>query len=87
MASGTGGLWRADPSGGSQKSARSVFPSAARATLIDPMTALWLILGVLVGAGIVLLALRPRLRALAGEAARAAELDREPGPGAGRSRA
>ncbi len=41
------------------------------------MTALWLILGVLVGAGIVLLALRPRLRALAGEAARAAELDRD----------
>ncbi len=40
------------------------------------MTALWLILGALVGAGVVLLALRPRLRGLAAEAARAAELDR-----------
>ncbi|MDQ2896196.1 MAG: DNA recombination protein RmuC, partial [Actinomycetota bacterium] len=40
------------------------------------MTALWLILGVLVGAGVALLALRPRLRALAGEVVRAAELDR-----------
>jgi DNA recombination protein RmuC len=41
------------------------------------MTGLWLILGAAIGAGIVLLALRPRLRAGAHETHRAAELDRE----------
>ncbi|HET9103753.1 MAG TPA: DNA recombination protein RmuC [Solirubrobacteraceae bacterium] len=41
------------------------------------MTALWLILGLIAGAGAVLLAVRPRLRALSAEAARAVELDRE----------
>ena len=41
------------------------------------MTALWLLIGLLVGAAAVALALRPRLRALAAEAARAGELERE----------
>jgi DNA recombination protein RmuC len=41
------------------------------------MTALWLILGVFVGAAVVAVALRPRLRALAGEAERAGELERD----------
>ncbi len=40
------------------------------------MEALWLALGVIIGAAIVLAALRPRLRGLGGEAARATELDR-----------
>jgi DNA recombination protein RmuC len=41
------------------------------------MNALWLLVGLLVGAGGVALALRARLGVLAAEAARAAELDRE----------
>ncbi len=41
------------------------------------MNALWLLLGLILGAGAVLLALRARLRALGHEAARAAELERE----------
>ncbi len=42
-----------------------------------PMPALWLMIGVLVGAGVVAVALRPRLRSLGDEAARAGELERE----------
>ena len=45
--------------------------------LVDRMNALWLILGFLAGAGIVVAALRQRLRALTQEAARAVELERE----------
>jgi DNA recombination protein RmuC len=41
------------------------------------MTALWLLLGLLLGAGAVTVLLRPRLRALSADAARAAELERE----------
>ena len=41
------------------------------------MTALWLIVGLLIGAALVAFAVRPRLRALSRDAARAAELDRE----------
>ncbi len=41
------------------------------------MNALWLVIGLLVGAGAVLLALRPRLRSLSLEAVRAGELERE----------
>ena len=41
------------------------------------MTALWLLIGLIVGAAAVILLLRPRLRALAGEASRAGELERE----------
>ncbi len=41
------------------------------------MNALWLVIGLLVGAGVVLVALRPRLRALSLEAVRAGELERE----------
>ncbi len=41
------------------------------------MNALWLLLGLILGAGAVLLAMRARLRALGHEAARAVELDRE----------
>ena len=41
------------------------------------MQAVWLAIGVLLGAGIVLLAIRGRLRALSADAARAGELDRE----------
>ncbi len=41
------------------------------------MNALWLIFGLLIGAGLVAAALRPRLRAGGLEAVRAAELDRE----------
>jgi DNA recombination protein RmuC len=44
--------------------------------LNDPMNALWLALGVIIGAGILAVALRPRLRALTAEAARAGELER-----------
>ena len=40
------------------------------------MQALWLAIGVIIGAAIVLVALRPRLRGLGREAVRAAELDR-----------
>jgi DNA recombination protein RmuC len=41
------------------------------------MNALWLALGVIIGAGVILIALRPRLRALSAEAGRGAELERE----------
>jgi DNA recombination protein RmuC len=41
------------------------------------MNVLWLILGLVAGAGAVLLALRPRLRSLARDAGRAGELERE----------
>jgi DNA recombination protein RmuC len=41
------------------------------------MTALWLMIGLVIGAAAALLALRPRLRALAGHAARVIELERE----------
>jgi DNA recombination protein RmuC len=41
------------------------------------MTALWLALGVLLGAAVILAALRPRLRGLTAEAARAGELERQ----------
>ncbi len=41
------------------------------------MNAIWLMIGLLAGAGAALLALRPRLRALAAGAARAGELERE----------
>jgi DNA recombination protein RmuC len=41
------------------------------------MNAVWVLLGLIVGAGIVLAALAPRLRALAAEAARAATLERD----------
>ncbi len=40
------------------------------------MNALWLALGVIIGAGVLAVALRPRLRALTSEAARAGELER-----------
>jgi len=43
------------------------------------MTAIWLMIGLLAGAGGALLALRPRLRALASGAARATEFERELG--------
>src|SRR2546421_310245 len=43
----------------------------------DRMNALWLLIGLLAGAGAVLLALRPRLRTLGGEARYGAELERE----------
>jgi DNA recombination protein RmuC len=45
--------------------------------LISPMTALWLPTGLFAGALLVALALRPRLRALASEAARAQALEHE----------
>jgi DNA recombination protein RmuC len=41
------------------------------------MNALWLALGVIIGAGVILIALRPRLRGLSAEAARSPELERE----------
>jgi DNA recombination protein RmuC len=41
------------------------------------MNALWLALGVALGAVVVIVAVRPRLRALTGQAARAGELERE----------
>jgi DNA recombination protein RmuC len=41
------------------------------------MNALWLACGVIIGAGIILMALRPRLRALAADAARGGEIERE----------
>jgi DNA recombination protein RmuC len=41
------------------------------------MNALWLLIGLVAGAGAVLLAVRPRLRSLSAEAARAGELERE----------
>ncbi|HEY2652206.1 MAG TPA: DNA recombination protein RmuC [Solirubrobacteraceae bacterium] len=41
------------------------------------MTSLWLMIGLVIGAAGALLALRPRLRALAGHAARVIELERE----------
>ncbi len=42
-----------------------------------PMNALWLAFGVIIGAGVIVAALTPRLRALAAEASRAGELERE----------
>ena len=45
--------------------------------LSGPMNALWLLIGLVAGAGAVLLAVRPRLRSLSVEAARAGELERE----------
>ena len=45
--------------------------------LTSPMNALWLLLGLLAGAGVVLVALRPRMRSLSQEAARSGELERE----------
>lgn len=41
------------------------------------MNALWLALGVIIGAAVILVALRPRLRALSADAARGIELERE----------
>ena len=41
------------------------------------MNALWLALGVIIGAGVILIALRPRLRSLSADAARGIELERE----------
>ncbi|MFZ0089772.1 MAG: DNA recombination protein RmuC [Solirubrobacteraceae bacterium] len=41
------------------------------------MNALWLALGVIIGAGVLAVAVRPRLRSLTAEAARAGELERE----------
>ncbi|HKO28152.1 MAG TPA: hypothetical protein VJU80_11890, partial [Solirubrobacteraceae bacterium] len=41
------------------------------------MQAAWLLIGLLVGAGAVLVAVRPRLRSLSAEAARVGELERE----------
>jgi len=41
------------------------------------MNALWLLIGLVAGAGIVLAALRPRLRSLSAEAARAGQLEHE----------
>src|ERR1700757_3392923 len=41
------------------------------------MNALWLLIGLVAGTGAVLLAVRPRLRSLSAEAARAGELERE----------
>ncbi|MBV9002619.1 MAG: hypothetical protein JO304_26430, partial [Solirubrobacterales bacterium] len=41
------------------------------------MNALWLLIGLVAGAGAILVAVRPRLRSLSLEAARAAELERE----------
>ncbi|MBV9820119.1 MAG: DNA recombination protein RmuC [Solirubrobacterales bacterium] len=45
--------------------------------LCDLMQALWLTIGVLIGAALVFAALAPRLRALAAQASRGGELDRE----------
>jgi DNA recombination protein RmuC len=45
--------------------------------LDGPMTAIWLLVGLLVGAAATLAALRPRLRSLASQAARVVELERE----------
>src|SRR5450755_1569288 len=52
----------------------ALVPSAARAMLDVRMNALWLALGVIIGAVIIAAAVRPRLRMLTGEAARAGEL-------------
>jgi DNA recombination protein RmuC len=52
-------------------------PSAARAMLASPMNALWVILGLVLGAAATAMALRPRLRAGVRETQRASELDRE----------
>jgi len=45
--------------------------------LISPMTALWLLIGLLVGAALVAALLAPRLRSLTARAARAVELEHE----------
>src|SRR5205085_2935121 len=55
----------------------SAVPSAPRAILDGVMTAVWLLIGLVLGAGAVLGALRTRLRALALEAVRAGELERD----------
>ena len=52
-------------------------PSAARAMLASSMNALWVILGLVLGAAATAMALRPRLRAGVRETQRASELDRE----------
>jgi DNA recombination protein RmuC len=44
---------------------------------MGPMNAVWLAAGVVIGALIIVMALRPRLRALTAEAARAGELERQ----------
>ena len=41
------------------------------------MNGLWLLVGLVVGAGAVLVAIRPRMRSLSREAGRAGELERE----------
>ena len=45
--------------------------------LSGPMNELWLLLGLVLGAGAVLVALRPRMRSLSRDASRAGELERE----------
>ena len=45
--------------------------------ILSVMTPLWLLIGLALGAGAVLIALRPRMHGLSREAARAAELERE----------
>ena len=45
--------------------------------LSGPMNELWLLLGLVLGAGAVLLALRPRMRSLSRDASRAGELERD----------
>src|ERR1700709_2289647 len=47
------------------------------AILGRPMNALWLAIGVLIGAGVIIVALRPRLRGLTAEVARGSEIERE----------
>jgi DNA recombination protein RmuC len=56
---------------------KQAFPSATAAMLGCAMNALWLLIGLLGGAAAVAVLLRPRLRALAGEAQRAVELERD----------
>jgi DNA recombination protein RmuC len=53
-----------------------VVPSEPR-RIIDGMQAIWLLIGLLAGGGLVLLLVRGRLRALAVESARAGELERQ----------
>jgi DNA recombination protein RmuC len=56
---------------------RLFLPSAPRAILIGPMIPIWLLIGLVLGAAIALVALRPRLRSLAAQSARVVELERE----------
>jgi DNA recombination protein RmuC len=56
---------------------RTFVPSDRPAILSYPMNAIFLLIGLLAGAGAVLVALRPRLRSLSAEATRAGALDRE----------